>query len=197
MKILFFVDLHGDMEAFSRIKKKSLQADLVVCAGDISRMEENIDNLIAQLNQFGIPILIIHGNHEDEQRLRNLCESNENVVFLHKAVHHIDNYVFLGYGGDGFSITDPEFIRVANAFFKPESLNKQRIILVTHGPAYNTGIDIINGDPRGNKSYREFVDDIKPHLVISGHLHENAGKHHKIGRTLFINPGMEGAIVNI
>ena len=197
MKILFFADMHGDMEALSIIKKKSSEVDIVVCAGDISIMEENLDNLVAQLNQLGLPVLMIHGNHEDDYRLRKLCEKYENITFLHKAVHHMDNYVFLGYGGDGFSTTDPEFVRVANAFFKPESKNKNTIILVTHGPAYNTGIDLINDDPRGNKSYREFIDDVKPHLVISGHLHENAGKHHTLGRTLFINPGKTGVTVEI
>ena len=107
------------------------------------------------------------------------------------------NYVFLGYGGDGFSVKDPDFTIVANSFFRNEVKRKKRVILITHGPAYNTGIDIIHNDARGNKSYREFIDDIQPHLAISGHLHENAGLHHKIGKTLFINPGKEGVFVEI
>ncbi len=141
--------------------------------------------------------MIIHGNHENENGLGDACRQYPNLIFLHKAVHHVKDYVFLGYGGDGFSASDPDFLVVANSFFRKETKGKDKIILVTHGPPYDTGIDTLGNEHRGNRTYREFINDIKPHLVISGHLHENAGKHHKIGRTLFINPGKHGAVVEI
>ena len=197
MNILFFADLHEDEKALAVLKTKAAEADLIVCAGDISNMENNLHGMMEKINRLGKPVLMIHGNHEDENGLREMCDEFENITFLHKAVHHIDDYVFMGYGGDGFSTNDPAFTRVAQNFFKPESQGKRRIILFTHGPPYGTKIDRIGEDNMGNKSYREFIDDVKPHLVISGHLHENAGKHDKIGRTLFINPGKEGAIVEI
>jgi uncharacterized protein len=197
MKILFFSDLHGDMEALKQLKKQSKDADIVVCAGDISVMEKNLPKILSELDAFKKPTLIIPGNHENEERLQNLCENHDNLIYLHKAVHKVEEYIFMGYGGDGFSTTDPTFIKVAFSFFKKEAKNIKRLILITHGPPYDTKIDDLDGVPRGNKSYREFIDDIKPHLAISGHLHENAGKHHKIGRTLFINAGKQGAFVNI
>ena len=46
MKILFFVDLHGDMDTLRTLKNKSSNADIVVCAGDISQMELNLPKLI-------------------------------------------------------------------------------------------------------------------------------------------------------
>lgn len=197
MKVFVFADMHGDMKVFSNLKNKAVNADILVCAGDISRMENNLKNILVQLNDFGKPVLMIHGNHEDERGLKDLCDSLNNIIFLHKAVHHVGPIVFLGYGGDGFSVKDPEFTLVANSFFRKEIQGKEKIILITHGPPYDSVIDVINGDLRGNQSYREFIDDIKPHLVIAGHLHENAGKHHKIGRTVFLNPGAGGVIVNI
>jgi Icc-related predicted phosphoesterase len=197
MKILFFSDLHGDFATLRNLRKKSVETDLVVSAGDFSSMERDLPELVSQLNSFQKPVLMIHGNHEEEEGMRELCNQNENITFLHKAVHHVGDYIFMGYGGDGFSTNDSNFTKVANMFFKKEAKDKKRMILVTHGPPYNTKIDFLGNEPRGNKSYRQFIDDIQPHLAISGHLHENSGKHHKIGRTLFINPGKEGVIVNI
>jgi len=197
LNILFFADVHGDMNTFRNLKNKAAKADLVVCAGDISQMEINLPNLIEYLDTFNKPVLMIHGNHEDERRLKELCEQSNNLIFLHKAVHHINKYIFMGYGGDGFSTNDPEFTRVANAFFKKEAKDKDKIIFITHGPPYDTVIDNLNWDNRGNKSYREFIDDIQPHIAVSGHLHENSGKTHQIGRTLFINPGKKGVLINI
>lgn len=196
MRILFFADTHGDMEALRTIKTKSSDADMIVCAGDISQMEIQLPKIIEYIDTFNKPILMIHGNHEDDRGLRELCEQSENVIFLHKGVHHVNEYVFMGYGGDGFSTKDPDFTIVANAFFKKESKNK-KMVLITHGPPYNTVIDNLNGDNRGNKSYREFIDDVKPHIAVSGHLHENSGKTHSIGRTLFLNPGKDGILVNL
>ncbi|MFH2020749.1 MAG: metallophosphoesterase [archaeon] len=196
MKLLFFSDTHGDKEALENIKKKSSEVDGLVCAGDISVMERGMKSILRELNNLGKKTLIIHGNHENEENLRDMCRDFENLKFMHKGVYHTGDYVFMGYGGDGFSTNDPEFDKVAK-FFKSESLGKKRIIMITHGPPHGTEIDKLHGDYRGSKSYRAFMDDVKPHLFISGHLHENAGKHQKIGRTLLINPGKAGAIVEI
>lgn len=200
MKLLLFSDVHGDFKALNVLKKASKKADIVISAGDISVMEKNIVDILEFLNSFNKPILHVHGNHENEFRLMELSQNFENLIFLHRAVHHYNEYVFFGYGGDGFSTFDPEFVKVSH-FFKKElqkntSKNK-KTIFITHGPAYKTGIDLLGNEPRGNKDYRRFIDEIKPHLVISGHLHENAGKNHKIDNTLFINPGKKGVIVEI
>ncbi len=196
MKILFFSDTHGDMSILSSLKAKAKEVDVCVCAGDFTTMERNITEILKAMNSFGKKMLLIHGNHEDGDRLRDLSSRYNNLVFLHKAVHHIKDYAFMGYGGDGFSSTDSGFLKVAK-FFKKESAGKRRLIFVSHGPAYNTKIDVLGKEPRGNLSYREFIDEVQPHLAISGHFHENAGKHHKIGRTFFINPGKKGAVVEI
>ncbi|NTV22820.1 MAG: hypothetical protein HGA85_00405 [Nanoarchaeota archaeon] len=196
MRILFFSDLHSDMRALRSLKAKSVDADIVMCAGDLSIMGSGLPEVVKELSRFPKPVFIIHGNHEDEDELKEMCEKKKNLSFLHKAAHVMEDYVLLGYGGDGFSATDSVFMK-AIPFFKSHSEGKKRIILMTHGPPYGTMLDKLNGRHNGNKSYRTFIDDVKPHLAISGHFHENAGIHHKIGRTLLINPGKAGALVKI
>ena len=198
MKILFFVDLHGDMKALREIKERANDdVDVVVCAGDFTTMERGMGDVLKELNSLGKKVLMIHGNHEDEDGLREACENFENILFIHKAVHHIGEYIFLGYGGDGFSTNDKSFERVADEFFKHEALGKKRIILVTHGPPHGTILDDLGGDFRGNKSYKKFIDEVKPHVVVAGHLHENAGKHERVERTLYMNPGKNGVVLDI
>ncbi len=196
MNLLFFSDLHGNMKILNSLKKKAEKADGIICSGDISVFENDIEKIMEELSKIDKKILIIHGNHEDEQRLKELSQKYDNIYFMHKGVHHIGDYVFMGYGGDGFSTNDPEFERVSD-FFKKEAQDKKKIVFFTHGPPHGTEIDKINGEHRGNKSYRKFIDEVKPHLVVSGHLHENAGKHDKIGRSLILNPGPYGALVEL
>ncbi|MBN1502379.1 metallophosphoesterase family protein [Candidatus Woesearchaeota archaeon] len=197
MKLLLFVDVHGDVSALARLKQLSNKVDLVVCAGDISQMEHNLSELLNELNEFHVPVLIIHGNHEDAEGLKEACSVFKNLIFLHKGAHHFYKYVFLGYGGGGFAQTDQEFKQVAEKFFLNELKGKEKVILIVHAPPYKTKLDKIGGEYRGNKSVREFIDNVQPTLVVCGHLHENAGKEDKLGKTFIINPGKKGVIVDV
>jgi Icc-related predicted phosphoesterase len=55
----------------------------------------------------------------------------------------------------------------------------------------------MNGRHVGNKDFRSFIERIKPNLVICGHIHETAEKKDKIGKTIVINPGWEGVVVEL
>ena len=198
MKILAFVDIHGSLKALEKIKKQAKQADLIACAGDISVFENNLDYLLFQLNKLNKPVLIIPGNHEDDTDLSTLTKQLNNITDIHKKTFTKDNYLFLGYGGSGFSIVDKDFIKASKKFEKElKKHENKKIILVTHAPPYKTKLDKISGEACGNKSIKNFILKIKPDLVIAGHLHENAGKEDKIKKTNLINPGPFGKIINI
>jgi len=197
INVLFFADLHGKETYFNSVKNKSKKADIIVCAGDFTVMERNMSEIMTNLNELNKPVLVIHGNHEDPDAVKELCSLHNNLIFLHKGMHVVDNVVFMGYGGDGFSREDKTFEKVAKKFFGPNSRDKRRKILITHGPPYGTEIDKIGGSHKGNESYRKFIDEEKPHIVVAGHLHETAGKHQRIGHTLILNPGPKGVLVRV
>jgi len=198
MKILAFVDVHGSLKPLEKIKKQAKQADLIVCAGDISVFENNLGYLLFQLNKLKKTVLIIPGNHEDNVDLSHLTKELENIKDIHKKAFTTDNYLFLGYGGSGFSMVDKQFIKTSKKFEKEIKKSKdKKIILVTHAPPYKTKLDKIAGEACGNKSIKNFILKIKPDLVISGHLHENAGKEDKINKTKLINPGPFGKIIEV
>jgi len=195
MMILAFVDTHGDMDCIRKLKKKAAKADIILCAGDVTIFENHIKSILAELNSFNKPVLIIPGNHESEGRLRTECEHHKNMVCLHKEFYEKENILFTGFGGGGFSLRDSKFEKFTDKV-KQKRIGKQ-LVLLLHGPPYGNQTDMIMEEHAGNKSYRDFIREEKPLLVICGHLHENEGVQDKMGKTLIINPGPEGQLIEI
>lgn len=197
MKILAYVDSHGSTTAYKKLKKlvKKEKPELIICAGDITIFSANFIYIVHQINRFHIPTLIIHGNHESELEMKKACSLFKYTKFVHRKLYEVDNYVFIGYGGGGFSIKDKEFEKFIKT--KERKLKDKTLILITHGPPYGTKVDNIMGSYSGNKSYTKFIKQYQPKLVICGHLHENEGLQDKIGKSRIINPGPYGKIFNI
>ncbi|MBI2651682.1 metallophosphoesterase [Candidatus Woesearchaeota archaeon] len=198
MKLLAFTDLHLSSNAFKKIKSKakSENPELLVCAGDISIFEQGIDFMLNKLNKLKKKILMINGNHENASILKKLCRKYKNIIFIHKKYYKHNNHVFLGYGGSGFSLIEPDFYKTAKYFKKVINRNRnKKIILVTHAPPYKTKLDLIVGSHCGNKTLRRFIEKNKIDLNICGHLHENFGKRDYIKKTFIINPGPYGKMI--
>jgi Icc-related predicted phosphoesterase len=155
-----------------------------------------MQQMIDKVDEIGLPVIMLHGNHEEEGVLRKICEKTKNVRFMHKEILETDGYVFMCYGGGGFSLVDKEFEQWSKKAMKQISEGK-KIILVTHAPPYGTKVDQILDQPAGNKSIRQFIKLVQPKLAITGHLHENAGKRDRIDKTKIINPGPWGAILTV
>jgi uncharacterized protein len=195
MKILAFVDTHGSVAAFKRIKELTEKAkpEIMVCAGDVSIFGQNLDMIMQRYSSLKIPLLVIHGNHESEDEMKASCSLFNNVHFIHKKTVEQDGFTFVGYGGGGFAQKDPRFNTFSDNI--KHKLDKP-IILVIHGPPFDTNLDNLSGSHHGSKSYRQFIDIHKPALVICGHLHENSGKIDRLGKTVLVNPG-PGRIIEI
>ncbi len=197
MKILAFTDLHGRANLLDRLKKKAEQCDIVICAGDLTNFEEGMRGLLTAVAGFSKKLLAIHGNHEDEVSMERECKRLANAIFLHKAAYRHGNYIFLGYGGGGFSMKEPEFEKISREF-KKEITRGKKVILITHGPPFGTLLDVIGDDHVGCTSYAHFIDKNTVHLAICGHLHENQKitQNYK-KKTIIINPGPDGEIIEI
>src|SRR3989338_3260169 len=104
MKILAFTDIHGSLGAIRRISKKVKDSDLLVCAGDISVFESSIFSIFKKLNNLGKKMIMIHGNHEDSSTFVKYSKRFDNIIFIHKKHFAIDDLLFLGFGGGGFSM---------------------------------------------------------------------------------------------
>lgn len=198
MKILAFVDIHGNKAALNRIisRAKKEKPAVVVSAGDLSIFSQKLDRIVSELNDLNIPVLFVHGNHETAQEMQKICSLFKNTHFIHDSSFVLDDFVFIGYGGSGFTVVDDEFVKVAKRL-KTHLSKGKHVILVTHAPPHNTKLDALNGEHNGNKSISEFIYDVKPKLVICGHFHENSGMKDNVGRTVVVNPGPDGAVIEI
>ena len=198
MKILSFVDIHGSMSAFKKIKQKAKNADIIVCGGDFTIFEQGIEHFLSVFDKLKKPFLIIHGNHEEDDIIRHLCIKHKNMFFLHKKHFVKDDILFLGWGGGGFSLRDREFEKYSKKFEELIKKHKDKaVVLVTHAPPYDTKLDLIVRGHHGNKSFTDFIKKNKIDLVLCGHLHENEGKMDKIGVSTVINPGPYGRVINL
>jgi Icc-related predicted phosphoesterase len=198
MKILAFTDIHGNEKALEQIEAtiKKEMPDILIDCGDISIFETNLNSLLYRIASFGLPVLIMHGNHENQHEFKALCKQYKNLIFMHDNTYRDSNHLFFGYGGGGFSSKDRSFERSARKHMK-ELKENDKLILITHGPPYGTKLDNLFGEHVGNRSFRDFIKIHKPVLALSGHLHENNGKKDNMNRTKLINPGPYGKIIEI
>jgi len=202
MKVLFFVDTHGSGSKLRKIMEKSKDVDLLVCGGDFTIFENDMESVLHELNSIGKPVLIIHGNHETASSVMIGCEQLGNMHFIHRTYYIADHLIFYGHGGGGFSTRDDKFTRDSESFI--EELDrishmhnkKYQIVLVTHAPAFGTMVDYLDTHV-GNKSITEFILKHEPVLAMSGHIHETAGCEDKIHKTRLINPGWDGMIIDL
>lgn len=197
MKILAFTDMHGSGAAYRKIKTNANlhKPDVLACAGDITIFENKITFWLRKLNSIGKPVVIVHGNHEEPSSFNT---NLRNIHFAHKKHFILNNTLFLGYGGGGFSDVDEEFRKTGEKFNDIIAKNKdKKIIFITHAPPYKTRLDNLNGEHCGNKTLRHFIDRNRIDLHVCGHLHENFGREDKIKHTRIVNPGPFGKMINL
>jgi len=199
MKVLAFADVHGSKKDLDKLEKvvKKEKPEVIVCAGDLSNFEEDFENLVKKID-FGVPVLIIPGNHESASTLKELDNKFDYMINLHQGVFEKDNVLFLGSGRGGFEFGDDEFSRVANFFKREIEKFKGKTVLVTHAPPRNTNLDaLFTGEHVGSRSIQKFIKDIQPTFAVSGHIHDSEGKIDKIGKTICMNLGPHGKVLDI
>ena len=197
MKILAFTDLHEDYGFVDELEKKAKYVDLIICAGDITVFGDNLEQALNFLDRFQKKVLIIHGNHESEAKLKRLCLKTKHVKFIHKNFYKINDLVIMAHGGGGFVREDEDFKEVEELFSLLVKENK-RSILMTHAPPYRTKLDELRKNYFvGSRTYRRFIEKNQPTVAVSGHIHETFKAIDKIGRTILVNPGPAGAIIEL
>ncbi len=196
MKLLCFVDTHSNTKAINHLLKISKKVDILVCAGDITNWGEGLKSILKKFEKLKKIMLIIPGNHESEEEMHEACKNLKYVINLHKGAYFEGEFAFFGFGGGGFAMEDKNFEKISKKFFK--DAKGKKIILITHAPPFGTKLDNLPGlGHRGCMSIRKFIEDAQPLVHICGHLHETAGSVDKIGKTIIVNPGPHGRIIEL
>ncbi len=196
MKIMAFVDTHGDTSFLKKLvqRAKKDDIDIIVCAGDFTVFENQITIVLKELESIGKTVLIIPGNHESPESVEKHTKKFKNIVNLHKQQWSKDSITFLGWGTDGFTRHSDEFRELQREWRRTVH---GKTVLVTHAPPYKTTLDLIGKDHVGNADVRKGIERLQPLLAISGHIHENEGEQDKIGNTVCVNPGWKGMVLTL
>ena len=70
MKLLAFSDLHRDLDQAATLVEMSAEADVVIGAGDFASIHEGLGETIAALASIETPTILVPGNNETEEALR-------------------------------------------------------------------------------------------------------------------------------
>ncbi len=207
MKLIAFTDTHGSTTSLRHLKKiivqekkkkKKKPVDVAVCCGDFTIFGQRLASSLKQMNKLGIPVVLIHGNHESSDVVRKESAKHKNLIFVDRRHHRFGNVVFLGYGGGGFALRDKSFLAWAKEQFRTLK-KKDKAILLFHSPPYGTNLDVVVDGHCGNKDYTRFIQKKykQLYLVLAGHIHECNGQVDKIGDVVLANPGPRGMLFEI
>ena len=194
LRILATADFHGNVEAFRKAsaKAKKIAADVVVVCGDITHFGslQQAEELLSAFDS--CPVLFVPGNCDPPALTGSELEYAESI---HGQCRNISNLTFIGLGGSSPSPFDTPFelseAEIAGLLEQSRRACRtiDTMILVSHPPPRNTKLDRTStGEHVGSFSVREFIERVKPALVLCGHIHEAVGMD-KIGRTTIVNPG--------
>ena len=194
MDIITLTDIHGYAPGIDRISDQLAAADLVVLAGDITQFggTSAAKRIIHHIRKHTPRILAVSGNCDYPEVETWL---NEEGLSLHCQCKRVHGIQFTGIGGSlpcpGLTpneMTENQFKRCSEQLASGLSVTEPHI-LVTHQPPFQTMNDTTtDGNHVGSQSIRQLIEDVKPMMCITGHIHEGAGID-TIGSTRVFNPG--------
>lgn len=195
MKIISFGDIHEDTSNLVKIKSDLETADLVVVSGDLTNCHGKTETkkVLDAIKKYNKHLLAIYGNMDKQEVDSHLTKEGINL--------HGNGYMFEDVGIFGCGASSP------TPFHTPSEISEADIeqlltngynkvkdarwkVMVCHTPPKDTATDIIrNGMHVGSQTVRDFILKYKPHVCITGHIHESRAKD-KIGDTVVLNAGM-------
>ena len=194
MRLLLFSDLHRDTGAAADLVKRARAADVVVGAGDYSTVHRGLEEIILILQQIEAPTILVPGNGETTDELRQACSQWKSAHVLHGNGVTVRGITFFGLGG-GVPVTP--FGSWSYDFTEQEALAllsdcPARGVLVSHSPPKGVVDVSSDGKHLGSTAVRETVIARNPLLVVCGHIHPSAGQQGMLGETTIVNAGPNG-----
>lgn len=195
-KILAAGDLHGDSAIAKRLAEKAEKAnvDLVVLAGDITGIVET-KNILKPFKDKKQNVVFVPGNWDESITAKFLSEKYK-IKDIGKHYVTYKGVGLFGIGSPDWEMNlneEKAFKKLKKDFEKIKDLEKK--IMVSHLHAAGTKSEL-SGVP-GSTALKKAIEEFKPDLFISGHIHEAEGVEEKIGKTRVISVGKKGKIIEI
>lgn len=192
MRVLLVSDIHGNEAALGRCAAADADADLVICAGDLTHFGgvPEARNVLEALRNLHPKVKAVAGNcdnREIESYLRG------EGVLLSTAVEEFQGLRLAGMSGAlPGPVTTPYEISeqdIENSLAQLPVGSDPPLVLVSHQPPHGSVADrAMKIKHVGSRTLAGWIDEYRPLLVLSGHIHESFG-HKLSGTTHVINPG--------
>lgn len=198
MKLLAFSDLHRDLGQAAKLVEMSAEADVVIGAGDFASVHEGLEETIGALAAIEKPTVLIPGNNETEDALREAAAGWSAATVLHGGGATIDGTEFYGLGA-GIPVTPWGWSFDLDDEAAAEMLAPcpEGAVLVLHSPPRGHCDANGGGDHFGSEALLQAIEEKRPRLSVCGHIHESWGCQSQIGDTPIHNLGPSGTWIEV
>jgi uncharacterized protein len=194
MRLLAFSDLHRDLDGARSLVERSANYDVVVAAGDFANQHSGLEETIEALAAIETPTILVPGNNETEDALREACAGWSAATVLHGESTEIAGVGFFGLGAGvpttpwdwSFDLTDDEAAGSLDGC-------SEGSVLIVHSPPYGHCDRSSAGDHLGSHAILDAIALKQPPLALCGHIHEAWGERSQVGPTEIANLGPRGA----
>lgn len=198
-RLLLFSDVHADLNACGVLEERAKEADVVVGAGDFCRMRRDLQTPIDALASIETPTVLVPGNAETEDELRDACSHWSNAHVLHGEGCTLEDLYFYGIGG-GIPVTP--FGPWSYDFSEREAAQlladcPDGAVLVSHSPPKGVVDRDSSGQSLGSTAVRDTIQETQPVLTVCGHIHGSWGQEDTLGSTPVVNAGPEGLLWSV
>jgi len=194
MKIISFGDVHMATRNLGRMAGVLSDTDLIIVSGDLTNFGGAGDarKVIDDVRR-ACPSVLALPDNLDKRDVIPFLESEG--VALHGKGLVRDGVAIFGCGGSNITpfntpteLTEDEIYQTLMRGYQTVK-DHRPLLMICHPPPFDTKCDrIMSGKPVGSTAARRFIEEIKPDVCISGHVHESAGVDH-IGPTTVLNAG--------
>jgi uncharacterized protein len=198
MRLLAFSDLHVDIERARQLAEASAAADVVLGVGDFASVHSGLAETIEPLRSIDVPAVLVPGNNETEDALREACQGWEGAIVLHGEGTEIGGVAFFGLGA-GVPVTpwDWSFDLTEDEAASKLAGCPEGCVLAVHSPPRGHVDASGSGDHLGSIAVLEAITEKRPRLTLCGHIHEAWGERSRIGPTEVFNLGPDGATLEV
>ncbi len=198
MRILAFSDLHRDLGQAAKLVEMSAEADVVIGAGDFASVHEGLEETIEALAAIEAPTVLVPGNNETEEALREAASDWGSATVLHGGGLTINGAEFYGLGA-GVPVTpwDWSFDLDDEAAAAKLAGCPEDAVLVLHSPPQGHCDANGAGDHFGSAALLGAIEEKRPRLAVCGHIHESWGCESQVGDTPVRNLGPNGTLIEL
>src|SRR5208282_4290621 len=174
MKIISFGDVHMATRNLDRMGEVMRDCDLIIVSGDLTNLGgiDDARKVLTDVRRACPAVLALPGKGLVKGGVGIFGCGGSSITPFHTPTELSEDeiYATLRAGYD--------FVREVRP-----------LLMVCHTPPFDTKCDRIrSGKPVGSTAARQFIEEVKPEVCISGHIHESAGVD-QIGPTKIFNAG--------